>query len=668
MDMDLTDVNFEVSDDSSEEEDEVMITQRHHIPRSSPHDICRLEEPAETELGLDQLLGYPTTSSSSSSSSLSSSATTALRLSTGPARRVHHLMSDESVEDCSIALSPCADEGTNVPARNIIGEQESMVYATDEVDPLDSSTFSFAANTTLSLDDEPGVESTEESGGIFTPRLVFSKRQRDLFDSCDVKEIVLHGSVGETTTTVLEFSNQRDAVQKLAAKAVQMRFDTFGAVSTKTNQEHFTPGGNNASVSSFDVYPNTLRILPGEMASIHIRFSPHMEGVYGGVMKIRSDKRTFTLLLRGESSPSFCDVMSSNNQSIPQACTSKTVKSAGDQGRKESDLSPPTDPILLRQQWLMEWLSRSAKTNTDLPPPALMAAMKDSSLYPMAPAGPKSLTADSNDALTTANTPSEAQDLMIVPTSLRLLPQRKEVQGPFGLDLKFTGLMHGELMLRNFTALSREIVIIPSSAAIQVSNNRVTLSSHDVMKVAVEFDPDHPTALSPTAISEPAIVGAVLIRSDRGEELSAEIQMPPRSFLTSSADINVDLRKHLKSVDCLVNFVNTVGTDANENMEASVLPQSLPQSLPPCASNSVDTVVVNTNSQSALERGRQLMERRVVTQVTSSPADAKLLERKRANAAKRREHGRCILKSKLIIIDVITTADNTSTIAISTCR
>lgn len=118
----------------------------------------------------------------------------------------------------------------------------------------------------------------------------------------DMKEVTLSCAPLDFTTLVLTFRNQRKRPMTLKSSAILVRFDKLGqfwdANKSSCNQSSLlAPSG-----SVFQVSPRVLKLEPGARANLYLTFSPNQEaqGIYSGALKIKSNGKSFVLLLRGE--------------------------------------------------------------------------------------------------------------------------------------------------------------------------------------------------------------------------------------------------------------------------------------------------------------------------------------------------------------------------------
>jgi hypothetical protein len=115
----------------------------------------------------------------------------------------------------------------------------------------------------------------------------------------DVKEIVLYGKVGFTTSISISFRNKRSRGTVLQARAILHRFEPADpAVAAAAPSDTFRAISDGSADSE-----GAMSLAPDDKITVAVEFAPFMEGVYSGVLKIRSKKKAFMLLLRGEAGP-----------------------------------------------------------------------------------------------------------------------------------------------------------------------------------------------------------------------------------------------------------------------------------------------------------------------------------------------------------------------------
>ena len=170
-------------------------------------------------------------------------------------------------------------------------------------------------------------------------------------------------------------------------------------------------------MNSFQVSPATLAVQPGTQRTLTISFHPCAIGLYSGAIKIRSNSgKTFTLLLRGEANGGQTDT-----ENTPYRCSPVVSSTLHDD---KQNFQVYTDPLMMKQQRMKEWLSRSSKTNTDIPPASVLY-MDEPTMKPVQPNPPISNEGSSN-------VDNEAVDISVVPSTLRLLPLKKQIHTSFG--------------------------------------------------------------------------------------------------------------------------------------------------------------------------------------------------------------------------------------------
>jgi hypothetical protein len=490
--------------------------------------------------------------------------------------------------------------------------------------------------------------------------MVLSQRQRKADDCSDVKEIVIRGSVGVETTIVLPFTNKRDKMQDICVKAVQMRFDTFKSdpKSGLLRSPKLTPGGANTSTSSFNVQPSQFQMNPGADASIFVRFAPINVGVYSGVLKIRCGKKSFMLLLRGEAT--IETPRRTLGGQIEEECTPRTVQLnrsitfEGDamkwadreeteiasdhaicqtkesrvvvspvrtEQKKAHEVKLSCDPLLMKQKWMRKWLNRANERGMAVMAavPAITTIARHNGVFPTQVIPPE-------DCTTSAS-------ISVIPSSLRLLPQRVEENGKHGVQLVSTGILQGNLLVRNFSDETVEIGIATSSTALVIKSSHMVIGAYDAVSVFVEYDPVIPANATPGSPidSDGAHVGYVMIRSSSGEEFVADIKMPPKSCLSpfnpelDQLKANNSLREYINheqgpcemSTHTITSRNTSLANDVTKPFEAKVETKDEAHSM------------IVTNSP---PRSNNAMLNEI-----SSPQDEGLLARKRERAQKMKE-------------------------------
>ena len=650
-----TDVEFEVSDDSSVEDNYFNNFNKYPM---SPYAVKeRLED--SDELGLEDLLtssyskAIKFNTANTASKTLTPNTNSAFYIAdrfdntknskinnnndnyspesihSGPRRVIASEYQDDSIDSFESIKMPSEkmgddlseDESTFAQNRTVSTEScnEMAEYNNDlEYNEMLDQSAVFTAATTLSIDSETFDNVLE------VPRMVISKRRRSANDCNDVKEIVVSGCVGVETTIILTFVNQRHVKQVMVAKAVQMRFDAIGGnrnvssvVKYPKSPTIFTPRADNSGTSAFEVYPRKFELDPNNESTLHVRFLPLSVGIYSGVLKVRSNKKSFVLLLRGEAfheSPSKAEPL---NRSIAfenddfkvessfdnfkklisptKRCSDKIEKSLDEKTDKfcqyvsqnsqvssssNIDTTAVNDPLIMRQKWLRDWLSKASSNNHTF----INAAYTDMP------------TTNKYKYLNYANNSSA---ISVIPSSLRLLPQRVDKVGKHGDSLISKSLLQGSILVRNFSEKQIDIKISTSDPSIMTRESQMSIAAHNAVSVVVEFDTKKQFSenhmRSPDQ-SQGKNVGYVMITASNGEEFVSDIKMPPKSCLSPFIEDELLANNSLKA------FINA--------------------DMSPITKNNFDSKFAEKNTYNH-------------NMIESSPQDAALLQRKREKAAAR---------------------------------
>lgn len=231
---------------------------------------------------------------------------------------------------------------------------------------LDNSAIMTVA-TTITVD-QSGMNSADTSFDEDTPfkppKLIIASKQirkdnmDDNDDKDDIKEITLVTEPGSFTTIVLAFGNKKAKSLTMRPKAIQMRFDPFlndSGMIDKSNDDnedallddHGKSGLNgsivgnlnnssdNSSINVFQVSPRVMEIPSYGERSMYVTFSPGRNdaGIYSGALKIIAGKKTFVLLLRGESRKPVTTIenipnnISNNNYNVSKSIDKKVLES-----------------------------------------------------------------------------------------------------------------------------------------------------------------------------------------------------------------------------------------------------------------------------------------------------------------------------------------------------
>eukprot|EP01042_Synura_sphagnicola_P018355 gene18355-23207_t len=140
---------------------------------------------------------------------------------------------------------------------------------------------------------------------------------------------------GEYTTVMMVFDNNRPHPVTLKAQTALVRIEPMlSSVAGRmvdpdawdTMAEELMAQQNEKSGEFFTVSPGEVTIPPYKEGSLFITFAPAegVEGIYSGAMRIKQDRKAYTILLRGESA------MRHSVHSTPAALTAsaRTMRSS----------------------------------------------------------------------------------------------------------------------------------------------------------------------------------------------------------------------------------------------------------------------------------------------------------------------------------------------------
>ena len=167
-------------------------------------------------------------------------------------------------------------------------DRNTELNSSSVFDPNASAMFTVA--TEISIDSNFSLAADGEK----VPKFVIASRKISKECNDNMKEITLVASPGGYSTISLTFGNEKDRRIRMRPKALQMRFDPVSK--TKNSALDFD---NNAA---FEVSPRLLDIPIGSERTMYVTFSPRagLCGIYSGALKVKTGKKTFVLLLRGE--------------------------------------------------------------------------------------------------------------------------------------------------------------------------------------------------------------------------------------------------------------------------------------------------------------------------------------------------------------------------------
>lgn len=177
--------------------------------------------------------------------------------------------------------------------------QKSMVVPVvhSEMSQVNESFVSTNTMTTVAIDETCGVGDCDDEDYVaqlcltsrpwHQPSLKRSGPSQKVSE--DVKEIVLYGRVGFTTSISISFRNKRSRGTLIQAKAILHRFEP----STLSADQHaVAPADTFRAVSDGSADASgAMSIAPDDKVNITIEFAPFQEGIYSGVLKIRSKKK-----------------------------------------------------------------------------------------------------------------------------------------------------------------------------------------------------------------------------------------------------------------------------------------------------------------------------------------------------------------------------------------
>eukprot|EP01033_Poteriospumella_lacustris_P007323 gene7323-5270_t len=199
----------------------------------------------------------------------------------------------------------------------------------------DDSFMTSGADTTFTLDQSYMTKTTLMSHEEVIPRFAIKSLKRSSDETFEVKEMNFETAPGEYTTVMMVFDNNRPHPVTLKAQTALVRIEPMlSSVAGRmvdpdawdTMAEELMAQQNEKSGEFFTVSPGEVTIPPYKEGSLFITFAPAegVEGIYSGAMRIKQDRKAYTILLRGESA------MRHSVHSTPAALTAsaRTMRSS----------------------------------------------------------------------------------------------------------------------------------------------------------------------------------------------------------------------------------------------------------------------------------------------------------------------------------------------------
>jgi hypothetical protein len=218
----------------------------------------------------------------------------------------------------------------------------STLLQEDEDDYDQQSLSTNGAETTFTLDQSLLTKSMMVSMNEYNssnkrndviPKFVVKSLKRDQSHPFEIKELAFETAPGEYTTIMLNVYNHRNHIVNVIAKTALVRVEPIirDQVTTCYSMlpDHIEDG------EYFKVDPDPLQIRANEEAKMFITFAPPIdcEGIFSGALQIRNGRKTYTMLLRGESA------YRNSVQTTPQSLVSRSSQQELNQHQQQSSPS-----------------------------------------------------------------------------------------------------------------------------------------------------------------------------------------------------------------------------------------------------------------------------------------------------------------------------------------
>ena len=219
-------------------------------------------------------------------------------LGTTPASRIP---AQGSYQENSESICEIGNELGTFSECDSMSQGGNVQHVSENLSLKDESFCSQATTTTVALDENSyedrnyDFENTAQlcftSRPLNMPKVSKIYKKQNLTE--DIKEIVLHGKVGFTTAISISFRNKRSKGTTINASAILHRFEPSGVCDVESGM---TQSDVFRAISNENLQDEEMNIAPDSRAQITVEFSPFGEGIYSGILKIRSKKKVCTVL------------------------------------------------------------------------------------------------------------------------------------------------------------------------------------------------------------------------------------------------------------------------------------------------------------------------------------------------------------------------------------
>jgi hypothetical protein len=182
-------------------------------------------------------------------------------------------------------------------------QHDSSAHVEDE--DLSRSYLTTGADTTFTLDQSYMTKTSLLSQEEVIPRFSIKSLKRSSGEAFEVKEINFETAPGECTTVMMVFDNNRPHEVLLKAQTALVRVEPMTGGHTDQNawDEWADQVMEDKNEEIFSVSPGEVTIPATKEGMLFVTFAPPlgMEGIYSGAMRLKHERKSYVLLLRGES-------------------------------------------------------------------------------------------------------------------------------------------------------------------------------------------------------------------------------------------------------------------------------------------------------------------------------------------------------------------------------
>jgi len=410
------------------------------------------------------------------------------------------LKSSAGMENTSAACHAALNEssvGGESDGANALNNQSSITMA-----------------TTLTLDDDFAGATTHSDVRSGSPeathRLLITPRECSSKGLGSMKELLLvsHG-VGEASTVKLTFGNKHKSPLVVNSRAVQMRFDSYHSNSNMSVLADENAPTGSGHTGAFQASPHHMSITKGKEATLYVTFVPNSVGVYGGALTVKSNRKTYVVLLRGEckskatktvattstprrlrtganhvNSPGIDDLLGNRAKSAPHEVSvdEDTVKTTTSQLQLRQEEQAVGSSVKHKKIWLQQWLTQNHASSEYGSTVSSSDLQEDTSRHNNSNSSGELL--ENSSICGVSETVQSQSNISIIPQTVLLFSYDQDIgkymrRNPSSSSTLFAQRVYkSKFVIRNFGHSSSSVSLTTSTPTIKITDASIAINAH----------------------------------------------------------------------------------------------------------------------------------------------------------------------------------------------